>query len=399
MAMLLFLVQNVDIFAWSSYKVSRVDPEFIVHKLNVDPLYPPKKQRLRKSAKEHVEVVRQEVKRLKEAGAIKETFFSEWLVNIMVVKKNNGRWRVCVNFTNLNRACPKDPFPMSKIDQLNAGGTYQRMMTRMFRDKIGRTVEVYIDDMVCSFEVGAGKFLGYLITNQGIEVNPDQNEAVKCLKLLSSPNEVQKLTGMLAAFNWFISKFADQCPPFYQLSKKWKGFQWNEECEKDFQDLEEYLVQAPMLTALEPAKDLFMYLSVSEHVVNAMLLRDLGVQRPVYYLGSFDISYRPRSSVKSQVLADFVAEFSLRKEMEVICHVDVLPWKVFVDGASNATGAGAGIVIITPKGIRLEHSLRLGFGASNNKAEYEALIARLRAIRDMGSREVEIYSDSRLVVG
>ena len=78
----------------------------------------------------------------------------------------------------------------------------------------------------CLFEVWASKFLGYLITNQGIEVNPDQIEAVKRLKLPSNPKEVQVLIGMLAALNRFISKFANRCRPFYQLLKKWKGFQW-----------------------------------------------------------------------------------------------------------------------------------------------------------------------------
>ena len=137
----------------------------------------------------------------------------------------------------------------------NVGATYQWMMTRMFRDKIGRTVDVYFDDMVvkskqeaqhigdlvevfevlqqhklrlnadkCAFGVGAGKFLGYLITNRGIEVKPDQIEAMRFLKLLSNPKEVQVLTSMLAALNWFISKFANWCCPFYQLLKKWKGF-------------------------------------------------------------------------------------------------------------------------------------------------------------------------------
>ena len=106
----------------------------------------------------------------------------------------------------------------------------------------------------CAFRVGVGKFLGYLITNQGIEVNPDQIEAVKCLKRLRNPKEVQVLTGMLAALNWFISKFADCCRPFYQLLKKWKGFQWSEECEKAFQELKKYLVRALMLTAPEPRR-------------------------------------------------------------------------------------------------------------------------------------------------
>ena len=196
---LLFLIQNMDVFAWNPYEVPGVDLGFIIHKLNVDPLYPPKKQKSRRSAKDHVDAVRQEVKKLKKAGAIKETFFPEWLANTVVVQKKNGKWRICVDFMDLNRAYPKDPFPMPKIDQLvdttyehprmsfldafqgyhqvalagedqekttfispnanyhytvmpfglkNTGATYQRMMTRMFRDKIGHTVEVYIDNMV-----------------------------------------------------------------------------------------------------------------------------------------------------------------------------------------------------------------------------------------------------------
>ena len=83
----------------------------------MDLLYPPKKQKPRRSAKEHIKAVRQEVKRLKEAKAIKEIFFPKWLANTMMVKKKNDKRRVCVNFTDLKRACLKDPFPMPKIDQ------------------------------------------------------------------------------------------------------------------------------------------------------------------------------------------------------------------------------------------------------------------------------------------
>ena len=114
--MLLFLVQNIDVFAWSPYEVLGMDLKFIVHKFNMDLLCPRKKQKSRRAAKEHVEVVKQEVKKLKEAKAIKEIFFSRWLANTVVVKKKNGKWRVCVDFTDLNRACSKDPFHMPKID-------------------------------------------------------------------------------------------------------------------------------------------------------------------------------------------------------------------------------------------------------------------------------------------
>ena len=196
---LLSLLQNLNVFAWNPYEVLGFHLDFIIHKLNVDPLVPPKKQRPRRSTKPHVKVVKEEVENLKRSRAIKEVFFLEWLANTVVVKKKNGKWRVCVDFTDLNRACPKDPFSVPKIDQLvdatvghqrisfldafqgyhqialalkdqektsfimpegnyhytmmpfalkNTGATYQRMVTRMFKDLIRKTVEVYIDDMV-----------------------------------------------------------------------------------------------------------------------------------------------------------------------------------------------------------------------------------------------------------
>ena len=113
-----FLKQNIDVFAWNAYKASGVGPKFIYHHLNVNPLIVLKKQSLRHPSREHAEAVREEVTRLKQTGAIKEVFYFEWLKNTIVVKKKNGKWRVCVDFTDLNKACPKDPFPMPKIDQL-----------------------------------------------------------------------------------------------------------------------------------------------------------------------------------------------------------------------------------------------------------------------------------------
>ena len=111
-----FLKQNIDVFAWNTYEAPRVDPEFIYHHLNVNPLIAPKKQLPRHPSKQHTEAVRDEVVKLKQAGAIKEVFYPEWLANTVVVKKKSGKWRVCVDFTDLNKACPKDPFLMPKID-------------------------------------------------------------------------------------------------------------------------------------------------------------------------------------------------------------------------------------------------------------------------------------------
>ena len=87
-----FLKQNIDVFSWNAYETPRVDPEFICHHLNINPLISPKKQPPRRPSKDHAKVVREEVARLKQAGAIKEVFYSEWLANTVVVKKKSGKW-------------------------------------------------------------------------------------------------------------------------------------------------------------------------------------------------------------------------------------------------------------------------------------------------------------------
>ena len=110
------LKRNIDVFAWNAYEAPRIDPSFICHHLNVNPSIIPKRQPPRRPSKEHVEAVKNEVTKLKQAGAIKEVFYPLWLANTVVVKKKIGKWRVCVDFTDLNKAYPKDPFPMPRID-------------------------------------------------------------------------------------------------------------------------------------------------------------------------------------------------------------------------------------------------------------------------------------------
>ena len=118
----------MDVFAWDAYEVSRVDPNFICHNLNVNPSITPKKQPPRRPSKEHADAVRDKVMKLKRAGAIKEVFYPEWLANTVVVKKKSGKWQIYVDFTDLNKACPKDPFPMPWIDQLvDATASHPRM--------------------------------------------------------------------------------------------------------------------------------------------------------------------------------------------------------------------------------------------------------------------------------
>jgi ribonuclease HI len=109
-----------------------------------------------------------------------------------------------------------------------------------------------------------------------------------------------------------------------------------------------------------------------------------------------DISYAPRTAIKSQVLADFVAEWT--ETQLPPAPVDLEFWTLHFDGAQNRTGAGVGVVFISPLGVQLKYAIRLHFPASNNMAEYEALIAGLRIARELGICRVEARGDSQLVV-
>ena len=105
-------------FAWDAYEAPGVDPNFICHHLNVNPSITPRRQPPRHPSKEHVDAIKNEVTKLKQVGSIKEVFYPQWLANTVVVKKKIGKWRVFVDFTDLNKACPKGPFLVPRIDQL-----------------------------------------------------------------------------------------------------------------------------------------------------------------------------------------------------------------------------------------------------------------------------------------
>ena len=297
-----FLKHNKDVFAWKQEDMGGIDPAIITHRLNVSPSFKSVKQKRRSFALERQKAINEKVGKLLQAGAIREVEYPEWLANVVLVKKANGKWRLCIDFTDVNRACPKDSFPLPRIDLIvdatvghellsfmdtfsgynqismdpddqektsfvtgqgtyfyrvmpfrlkNTGATYQRLVNRMFQKQIGTSMEVYIDDMLvksdtaelhithlteafqilkeynmklnpakCAFGVLAGKFLGFIVNNRGIEANLDKIRVVLDMPPLSNIKEVQRLTGSIAAQSRFVSKASDKCQPFFQVLKK-----------------------------------------------------------------------------------------------------------------------------------------------------------------------------------
>ena len=190
----------------------------------------------------------------------------------------------------------------------NAGTTYQRLMYRMFASQIGKNVQVYVDDMLvksrqeedhlkylketidtlrsynmklnpgkCAFRVTVGKFLGFMVSQRGIEANPDKIRAIMEMKPPRNVKEVQSLNGKVAALNRFVSRATDKCLPFFRTLKK--SFEWTDECQQAFEELKAYLSAPPLLSPSQPGEELFLYLAVSPVTVSTTLIRE----EPVYY--------------------------------------------------------------------------------------------------------------------
>jgi hypothetical protein len=123
------LFNNKDVFAWTTNDLCGVNRDVIEHSLNVDPSFRPRKQRLQKMSEDKAEGARNEVKRLLSAGVIREVTYPEWLANTVMVKKANGKWRMCIDFIDLNKACPKDEFPLPRIDSLIDAATSLELMS------------------------------------------------------------------------------------------------------------------------------------------------------------------------------------------------------------------------------------------------------------------------------
>jgi hypothetical protein len=199
-----FLRANADIFAWIPSDMSGIPREVAEHSLDILPHSRVVQQRLRRFDEERRQAIEVELWKLLEAGFIKEVFHPTWLANPVLVKKKNGKWRMCVDYTSLNKACPKVPFPLPQIDQIvdstagyellcfldaysryhqikmkesdqlatsfitpfgmycyvtmpfglrNASTTYQRCMQHIFLDHIRQTIEAYVDDIVVTTSV------------------------------------------------------------------------------------------------------------------------------------------------------------------------------------------------------------------------------------------------------
>jgi len=197
----------------------------------------------------------------------------------------------------------------------NAGAIYQQLIDKVFKDLIGNTIKVYVDDMVVKsrrakdhpsalvkvferlrahnmwlnpekyfFEVMAGKILGFMVTQRGIKANPDKCETILNIRSPTSLKEIQRLNGKLTALSRFLPKLIEKAKPLYMLLKGAQQFEWNNPCEEMFQELKQNIAALPILVSPLPRSTLYLYLVVSNSAVSSVLVyEEKKKQQPVYF--------------------------------------------------------------------------------------------------------------------
>ncbi|GJW08421.1 reverse transcriptase domain-containing protein [Tanacetum coccineum] len=269
-------------------------------------------------------------------------------------------------------------------------------------------------------------FLGYKVNTKGIKVCSDKADVVLSLSSPKCLKDVQKLNGKLASLNRFLAKSAEKSLPFFKTLKKCtkkSDVYWTEEAESAFKQMKQLIAKLPTLTALEEKEELIVYLAATKEAVSAVLMTKREAKKMSIYFVSRalrgpEVNYtsmkklvlalvhaskcmkRLRVSIKGQILVDFIVERpeedSPNTPMEIEEELSE-PWILFTDGSSCADSSGAGLILTNPEGTEFTYALRFRFEATNNEAEYEALIAGLRIAEQMGVKNLQANVDSRLV--
>ncbi|RVX11208.1 Transposon Tf2-2 polyprotein [Vitis vinifera] len=415
----------LDVFAWSYEDMPGLDPTIVQHHLPILP---------------HARPVKQKLRRLHPRWSLQD-----------------GKVRVCVDFRDLNKASPKDDFPLPHIDMLvdstaghpmlsfmdgfsgynqilmaledmNAGATYQRAATTLFHDMMHRDVEVYVDDMIVKSRDRADHLAALQrfferIRQFRLRLNPK-----KCTFGVTSGKLLDTLL-VSEYISRFIARLTDICEPIFRLLRKNQPTVWNDDCQHAFERIKECLLSPPILVPPTPGRPLLLYLSVSDMALGCMLaqLDDLGKERAIYYLSKRMLEYECKYiMIERLCLAVVWATRRLRHYMTeysvlLVSRLDPLRYlfdrpvltgrlmrwlyygvALYFDGAANQSGFGIGILLISPQGDHIPRSVRLAFSdhhrLTNNIVEYEACITGLETALDLGIRQLEIHGDSNLVI-
>ncbi|RVX08208.1 Retrovirus-related Pol polyprotein from transposon 17.6 [Vitis vinifera] len=369
----------LDVFAWSYEDMLGLDPSIVQHHLPILPHAKPVKQKLRRLHPRWSLHVKEEIQKQLSVGFISVVKYPEWLSNVVPVPKKDDKVRVM------------------SFGLKNAGATYQRAATALFHDMMHRDVEVLrLNPKKCTFGVTSGKLLGHMVSERGIEVDPDKIKAILDMPVPRTEKEIRGFLGRLQYISRFIARLTDICEPIFRLLRKNQPTVWNDDCQLAFERIKEYLLSPPVLVPPMPGRPLLLYLSVSDIALGCMLaqLDDLGKERAIYYLTlvwatrrlrhymteysvhlisrldplrylfdrpalagrlmrwlvlltEFDIHYVSQKSIKGSVVANHLASLPIIEsrpidddfpDEEFVAMTRLSRWHMYFDGAANHSG-------------------------------------------------------------
>ncbi|XP_034218821.1 uncharacterized protein LOC117630185 [Prunus dulcis] len=379
-----FLRHHSEVFAWSYEDMPGIAPDVISHKLTISSAYKPVRQKRRSYDAERYEAMRTEVEKLQTIGFIREATYPVWLANSVMVRKSPGGWRMCQDYTDLNKACPKDSFPLPRIDQLVDATAGHELLS--FMDAYSGYNQIFMhppDSEHTAFITDKGLYcynvMPFGLKNAGLGTNSEAREGriTNFLRQQGTPERGTSVSPIRAAGS-------SPCCLGTKTSAILPGTR-------------DQSPDQPTPPASPPET------------------RNFGrLIKWAIELGEFDIQFVPRPAEKGQAVADFISELTpatVQPTSEAITET-ILPdppgaerldtstpvWGLHVDGSANQQGCGAGLVLTTPDGQKIEYALRFDFRTSNNEAEYEALLAGLRLAKSMNAKQIRIHSDSQLIV-
>nr|GEY12870.1 reverse transcriptase domain-containing protein [Tanacetum cinerariifolium] len=378
------LKKNLDIFAWQPFDMTGVPRSLAEHRLNIREGYTLVRQKKMGQAPERARAIQTEVQKLVDTGIMREVYYHDWLSNPDCNPLPEIDWKV-ESLCGYPFNCFLDAYKGYHQIQLaeadgektafhtghrvycytkmpfglkNAGATYQRLMDKAFESQVGRNIEVYVDDLVVKSHTEA-------------EMVRDIEETFRTLHKVNMKLNPKKCSSGLAE-GVFLRKISAAIPDLKKCIKK-SDFRWTVEAEQAFQQLKQHLSELPLLVAPNPQEELIMHLSATYGAVSAQRGSD-GIFRLTLSRSLLtNPSSRPRTSVKGQILADFLIE--IPGDVSQAAQAEVAqeePWTLFTDGSSC-------------------------FAASNNEAEYEALVDGLRIATQMGVKNIQVNVDSKLV--
>ncbi|GKA79225.1 reverse transcriptase domain-containing protein, partial [Tanacetum coccineum] len=376
--------------------------------LNIREGYSPVRQKKRGQAPERNKVIQEEVEKLVDAGIMKEVHYHSWLSNPVMVKKHDGTWRSGVGGGGgklskiiLNTLAPKIVIILTPVNRLEGGIPLWIKQTRSsachLRDAARTSIPFFKTLKNCT------KKSDFQWTPEAEEAFKQMKKLIAELPTLTAPREREELIIYLAAAKEAISAVLmtdreGRQIPVYFVSRTLRGPEVN------YTPMEKLV-----LALLSASKRLKRYFQAHTVVVITnqpikQLLSNSEISGRMlkwkFELEGYDIQYRPRTAIKGQILADFIVERPEEESPdELMAEPEVLPepWTLFTDGSSCVDGSGAGLILINPEGAEFTYAMRFRFEATNNEAEYEALIAGLRIAEQMGVKNLQANVDSRLV--